>query len=77
MTEPVPDSSTTERLPSPRWRKSSFSGANGDCVELAAIGSGIAVRHSRSPDRGTLVYTRSELAAFVAGCKAGEFDDLL
>ncbi len=58
------------------WRKSTYSGANGDCVELAEAGRLVAVRHSKEPDQGTLLYTRSELAAFIAGCKAGEFDDL-
>ncbi len=59
------------------WRKSSFSGANGDCVELADTGSLIAVRHSKVPESGVLLYSRAELRAFVAGCKAGEFDDLV
>lgn len=58
------------------WRKSSYSGANGDCVEVADTGNGVAVRHSKEPNQGTLVYTRAELAAFIEGCKAGEFDDL-
>ncbi len=58
------------------WRKSTYSGANGDCVEVAEHGNLIALRHSKEPDQGTLHYTRSELAAFIAGCKAGEFDDL-
>lgn len=59
------------------WRKSSFSGANGDCVEVAAAEGRIAFRHSKEPEQGTLLYTRSELAAFIEGCKAGEFDDLV
>lgn len=58
------------------WRKSSFSGANGDCVEVADANGAIAFRHSKEPEQGTLLYTRSELAAFILGCKAGEFDDL-
>ncbi len=58
------------------WRKSSYSGANGDCVEVAARDGLIAVRHSKSPEQGTLLYTRAEIDAFIRGCKAGEFDDL-
>lgn len=58
------------------WRKSSYSGANGDCVEVAETNGQIAVRHSKNPDQGTILYSRSELAAFIQGCKAGEFDDL-
>lgn len=60
------------------WRKSARSGANGNCVELADLPTGdIAVRNSRHPDGPALVYTRTEIAAFVAGAKDGEFDDLL
>ncbi|NNH73067.1 DUF397 domain-containing protein [Nocardia uniformis] len=60
------------------WRKSSFSGCNGECVETASISDGtIAVRNSNNPGAGTLVFTRAEISAWIAGCKAGEFDDLI
>lgn len=60
------------------WRKSSRSGAVGNCVEVAALATGeFAVRNSRFPAGPALVYTRAELAAFVAGAKDGEFDDLV
>ena len=59
------------------WRKSTFSGANGgDCVEVAESGSDVLVRNSKRPELGALPFTRSEIRAFVAGCKAGEFDNL-
>lgn len=59
------------------WRKSSFSGSNGECVETATVSDGtIAVRNSNNPEAGTLRFRRSEIAAWIAGCKAGEFDDL-
>ena len=58
------------------WRRSTFSGQNGDCVEVAEIGDLILVRNSNRPHVGTLEFTRSEIAAWVSGCKAGEFDDL-
>jgi hypothetical protein len=61
----------------PRWRKSRASNPSGNCVELAALeGGAIAVRNSRFPDGPALVYTRAEVAAFLAGVKNGEFDDL-
>lgn len=63
------------------WRKSSFSGSGGagggDCVEVAHLANGtIAVRDSKRPDAGALLFTRAEMAAWIDGCKAGEFDDL-
>jgi hypothetical protein len=59
------------------WRKSSFSGPDGHCVECAQLPNGaVAVRNSNHPDAGTLVFTRAELAAWILGCRAGEFDDL-
>jgi len=58
------------------WTKSSYSGAVGNCVEVAALAGGdVAMRNSRFPDGPALVYTRAEIAAFLAGAKDGEFDD--
>jgi hypothetical protein len=36
----------------------------------------VAVRNSRDPYGPALVYTSAEIAAFLEGAKAGEFDDL-
>ncbi len=66
------------QLPDAAWRKSRYSGAMGNCVELAHLGGGeIAMRNSRDPRGPALVYTRAEIEAFLAGAKDGEFDDML
>lgn len=60
-----------------QWRKSTESNPSGNCVEFAALpGGDVAVRNSRCPEGPALVYTRAEVAAFLAGVKNGEFDDL-
>jgi hypothetical protein len=47
-------------------------------VELATLTDGsVAMRNSRFPEGPALVYTRAEIAAFVAGARDGEFDDLV
>lgn len=56
------------------WHKSSASGPNGDCVEVAFADEGVLVRHSRNPSGPVLSFTHSEWRAFVAGAHNGEFE---
>lgn len=60
------------------WRKSTASGQS-SCLEVARAGDGdgaVLLRDSKHPDGPRLRLTPSEWRAFVAGVRAGEFDDL-
>jgi hypothetical protein len=59
------------------WRKSKRSGQRGNCVETTMLEGGeVALRNSRHPHGPALIFTRDEMAAFLAGAKDGEFDDI-
>jgi Domain of unknown function (DUF397) len=58
-----------------RFFKSSFSSGEGSgCVEAAMDEDHIAVRDSKDPAGGILVFNRREWTAFIEGVKRGEFD---
>jgi hypothetical protein len=59
------------------WRKSSYSAASNNCVELATTPGAVHVRDSKHPEAGYLTFAPAELAALVAAARAGELDDLL
>ncbi|KJK40274.1 hypothetical protein UK15_08010 [Streptomyces variegatus] len=66
-----------DRIMGALWIKSTASQGAGNCVEVAELPDGrVAVRNSRHPSGPALVYTRQEMAAFVAGARDGEFDGL-
>jgi hypothetical protein len=54
------------------WKKSSYSGGQGNCVEVASDLPGmVAVRDSKNPERAVLVFTPDEWDAFVGKLKEG------
>jgi hypothetical protein len=60
-----------------RWRKSSFSQGDGQCVEVASPDSStVLMRNSRHPEAGTLAVPSVVAATFIAACKSGEYDTL-
>ncbi|MGW7461163.1 DUF397 domain-containing protein [Streptomyces sp. NPDC054797] len=55
------------------WEKSSYSLANGDCVEVAYLpGGAVALRDSKSRGVAPLRFTAAEWTAFRSGIAAGE-----
>ncbi|MDA8369215.1 MAG: DUF397 domain-containing protein [Nocardiopsaceae bacterium] len=56
------------------WRRSSYSGgAGGNCVEVADLPAGRrAVRDSKRPEEGFLLFSPEEWAAFVGSARDGE-----
>jgi hypothetical protein len=59
------------------WVKSSLSFANGNCVEARGLPGGqVQLRNSRFPDVQVPPFTRGEWDAFIAGVRAGEFDEI-
>ncbi|MDG4829484.1 DUF397 domain-containing protein [Solwaraspora sp. WMMD1047] len=53
----------TEPLP---WRKSSYSGDQGACVEFAPLTDGVAIRDSKDPDGPRLRFSPAAWTAFAA-----------
>ena len=61
-----------------RWVKSSFSFANGNCVEVAELpGSWIGIRDSRDPGGPVLRFTRDGWDTFLAGARRGKLEVFL
>lgn len=66
------------RWPGVVWRKSTRSNPSGNCVELAQLPTGeIGIRNSRDPQGAVLICTRTEMRAFIASAKLGDWDDLV
>nr|BEK66120.1 hypothetical protein KPHV_33470 [Kitasatospora purpeofusca] len=56
------------------WRKSTYSGGDNECIEVADGAPGVfPVRDSKDPLGPSLLFTSEAWVAFVAGVRAGEF----
>ncbi|WP_329336768.1 DUF397 domain-containing protein [Streptomyces sp. NBC_00663] len=56
---------TNQDLTGAPWRKSSYSGTSGECLEVAPLTTHIAIRDSKDPARGHLRVTPATFTAFV------------
>jgi Domain of unknown function (DUF397) len=57
------------------WVKSSFSFANGNCVEVASLyGRAVGVRDSKDATGHVLRFTAGEWRTFLGGVRNGTFD---
>ena len=49
----------------PEWRKSSYSGPQSNCIEVAPLQDATGIRDSKNPDGGELRIPRTAWYAFV------------
>jgi hypothetical protein len=57
------------------WRRSTRCD-NGSCVEIALLATGAAMRDSKDPEGGMLVFSSSAWTDFILAVRSGEFDNL-
>lgn len=56
------------------WKKSSRSTDQGNCVEVAALGTTCIIRDSKNPTGPALTFATAAWSAFTTGIYTGEFD---
>lgn len=56
----------------PVFRKSSYSGQGVNCVEVAEVPQGAALRDSQHPGLGHLAFPAAEWRAFLTSAQSGE-----
>ncbi len=56
---------TGDDLSRAQWKKSSYSGNTGNCVEVAATQSMVGIRDSKDPDRAVLRVSREAWQEFI------------
>lgn len=65
---------TLSERAAPRWRKSSHSGGGNDCVEIASVTVGAAVRDSKNPDGPRLRFGSANWTAFLGRARSQQQD---
>jgi Domain of unknown function (DUF397) len=62
-----------EQITAAQWRKSSYSGSGNNCVEVAQVAGGCAVRDSKDPHGARLTFSACAWTAFVSSVKHGKY----
>lgn len=74
MNEFLRTEETARPTAAPAWTKSSFSHANGNCVEVADLQGGqVGMRDSKDITGPVLKFPPEEWRAFLGGVRNGEF----
>ncbi|MFC4905824.1 DUF397 domain-containing protein [Actinomadura gamaensis] len=68
---PFPRASTAAELATATWRKSSRSGQQGSCVELAGLTTVVAIRDSKNPDGPKLLLARDHARDLARRLRSG------
>ncbi|MFD8082840.1 DUF397 domain-containing protein [Kitasatospora sp. NPDC059722] len=62
-------------LSSVHWRKSTYSGGGGECIEVAPGFTGVMpVRDSKDPEGPALIFSPAAWQSFITAIRTGEFD---
>ncbi|MEV7284391.1 DUF397 domain-containing protein [Streptomyces sp. NPDC093252] len=64
---------TAVELTDAAWLISSYSGGQGECVEVACLPGAVAARDSKNPTGPVLVFAREDWAGFIRGVSADGF----
>ncbi len=67
----MPDDLSQADLSEARWRKSSHSGGGNDCVEVAFVGDGAALRDSKDPEGGAFRVSSSAWRGLLGAVRPG------
>lgn len=70
----IPRERGTPDLSRTRWRKSTYSGGNGDCVEVGSLDQTVAVRDSKHLTGPSLFVSPGTWRSFIQKVNAGEFE---